>query len=94
LSYLSIFSSAAGNPWLPPGTICTFFAQGLRVADLGAGFDPERWPRLWADFAVDWRAEWFGKSIVSARPSRVDENASRVKDRVHVRNDAGGEFPE
>jgi RES domain-containing protein len=51
------------NPWLPPGTICTFFAQGLRVADLGAGIDPERWPRLWADFAVDWRAEWFGKSI-------------------------------
>lgn len=51
------------NPWLPPGTICTFFVQGLRVADLAAGFDPERWPPLWADFAVDWRAEWFGKAI-------------------------------
>lgn len=51
------------NPWLPPGTICTFLAQGLRVADLRAGFDPERWPPLWADFTVDWRTEWFGKSI-------------------------------
>lgn len=51
------------NPWLPPGTICTFFVQGLRIADLAAGFDPERWSSLWADFAVDWRAEWFGKSI-------------------------------
>lgn len=51
------------NPWLPPGTICTFFAQGLRVADLSAGFDPERWPPLWADFAVDWRGEWFGKCV-------------------------------
>ncbi|PND33857.1 RES domain-containing protein [Achromobacter pulmonis] len=49
------------NPWLPPGTICTFLARGLRVADFSSGFDPERWPPLWADFAVDWRAEWFGK---------------------------------
>lgn len=49
------------NPWLPPGTICTFFVADLRVVDLSAGFDPERWPSLWADFAVDWRAEWFGK---------------------------------
>lgn len=51
------------NPWLRPGTICTFFVNGLRVADLSAGFDPGHWPPLWADFAVDWRAEWFGKSI-------------------------------
>ena len=51
------------NPWLRPGTICTFFVRGLRVADLRSGFDPKRWPALWADFAVDWRAEWFGKSI-------------------------------
>jgi RES domain-containing protein len=49
------------NPWLPPGTICTFFVHGLRVADFRDGFDPQRWPPLWADFAVDWRAEWFGK---------------------------------
>lgn len=51
------------NPWLPPGTICTFFVHGLRVADLSGGFDPERWSPLWADFAVDWRAEWFDKSV-------------------------------
>lgn len=51
------------NPWLKPGTICTFFAHGLRVADLSAGFDPANWPALWADFAVDWRMEWFGKSV-------------------------------
>lgn len=48
------------NPWLLPGTICTFFVEGLRVADLGAGFDPAHWPALWVDHAVDWRAEWFG----------------------------------
>lgn len=50
------------NPWLPPGTICTFFLNALRVADFGAGFDPKCWPPLWADFDVDWRAEWFDKS--------------------------------
>lgn len=67
--YLSIDEATAlaeykqDNPWLPPGTICTFFVNGLQVADLSAGFDPERWPPLWADFAVDWRAEWFDKSI-------------------------------
>jgi RES domain-containing protein len=49
------------NPWLPPGTICTFFVRDLRVADLSAGFDSNRWPPLWADFDLDWRAEWFGK---------------------------------
>lgn len=47
------------NPWLPPGTICTFFVNALRVADFSAGFDPDHWPSLWANFDVDWRAEWF-----------------------------------
>ncbi|WP_396958479.1 RES family NAD+ phosphorylase [Nitrosomonas sp.] len=51
------------NPWLPSGTICTFFIRELRVADLSAGFDAECWPSLWADFSVDWRTEWFDKSI-------------------------------
>jgi RES domain-containing protein len=51
------------NPWLPPGMICTFFLNGLKVADLAAGFDPERWSPVWADFAVDWRTEWFGRHI-------------------------------
>ena len=51
------------NPWLPPGTICTFFADGLRVADFSAGFDPAQWAAVWADFDVDWRAEWFGRSV-------------------------------
>lgn len=50
------------NPWLQPGTICTFFVSELRVADLSAGFDPEHWPPVWADCSVDWRAEWFGNS--------------------------------
>ncbi len=50
------------NPWLPPGTICTFFVNTLRLADFSAGFDPGRWPSLWADFDVDWRKEWFDKS--------------------------------
>ena len=67
--YLSMDEASAlaeykqDNPWLPPGTICTFFVRGLRVADLSGGFDPERWPPLWADFAVDWRSEWFDKSV-------------------------------
>jgi len=67
--YLSLDEATAlteyrqDNPWLPPGTICTFFVNGLRVADLSDGYDPEQWPSLWADFAVDWRAEWFGKSV-------------------------------
>lgn len=51
------------NPWIQPGTICTFFIRQLRVADFSAGFDPGLWPALWADFAIDWRAEWFDKSI-------------------------------
>jgi RES domain-containing protein len=49
------------NPWLPPGTICTFFASGLQVADFSAGFNSEKWLLLWADFALDWRSEWFDK---------------------------------
>jgi Uncharacterized conserved protein len=28
-----------------------------------APFDPANWPPLWADFSVDWRTEWFGKSV-------------------------------
>lgn len=51
------------NPWLPPGTICTFFARQLRVADLSAGFDPTHWDAVWSDFAIDWRESWFGASI-------------------------------
>ncbi|WP_432331021.1 RES domain-containing protein [Agrobacterium rosae] len=51
------------NPWIQPGTICTFFIRQLRVADFSAGFDPGLWPAVWADFAIDWRAEWFDKSI-------------------------------
>lgn len=67
--YLSLEQATAlaeyrqDNPWLRPGMICTFFVHGLRVADLSAGFDPEHWPQLWADFAVDWRREQFGKSV-------------------------------
>lgn len=65
--YLSLDTDTAlaeyrqDNPWLPPGTLCTFFVDGLQVADLGAGFDPAHWPALWADHAVDWRAEWFAR---------------------------------
>ncbi len=40
--YLSLDETTAlaeykqDNPWLRPGTICTFFVRGLRVADLSA----------------------------------------------------------
>ena len=67
--YLSLDETTAlaeyrqDNPWLPPGTICTFFADGLRVADLSGGFDPAWWSAVWADYALDWRAEWFGRSV-------------------------------
>lgn len=30
------------NPWLPPGTICSFFVDRLRVADFRGGYDPAR----------------------------------------------------
>lgn len=67
--YLSLDEATAlaeyrqDNPWLPPGTICTFFVEGLRIADFSAGFDPAKWTEVWADFDVDWRAEWFGRSV-------------------------------
>lgn len=47
------------NRWLPPGTICSYFAGALRVADLSAGFDPSHWDELWADYEIDWRREAF-----------------------------------
>ena len=50
------------NPWLRPGIICAFFLGDLRVADISEGFEPATWPVLWADFGVDWRAEWFGSA--------------------------------
>jgi RES domain-containing protein len=67
--YLSLDESTAlaeyrqDNPWLPPGTICTFLVRDLRVADLGQGFDAGCWSALWGDFATDWRALWFGGAI-------------------------------
>lgn len=67
--YLSLDEATAlaeyrqDNPWLRPGTICMFFVSGLKVADFRAGYDLEHWPTLWADFAVDWRTEWFGRQI-------------------------------
>lgn len=67
--YLSADDSTAldeyrqDNPWLPPGTICTFFVDGLLVVDLSAGFDPAVWTPLWADFEADWRTERFGNSV-------------------------------
>lgn len=47
------------NPWLQPGTLCSYFASGLRLADLSNGYDPDRWAELWADHACDWRRERF-----------------------------------
>ncbi len=67
--YLSLDEATAiveyrqDNPWLRPGTICTFFVSGLKVADLKRGYDSECWPPLWADFALDWREEWFGRQV-------------------------------
>jgi len=51
------------NPFMSPGTICTFFVEGLVVADISAGYDPKQWPPLWADYQVDWRALRFGSKI-------------------------------
>jgi RES domain-containing protein len=51
------------NRWLTPGTICSYFAGGLRVADLSAGFDPSQWDELWADYCIDWRREAFNLKV-------------------------------
>lgn len=67
--YLSLDEATAlaeyrqDNSWLPPGTICTFFADRLRVVDLRGGFEPDFWNPLWADFHVDWRAELFARGV-------------------------------
>lgn len=61
------------NPWLRPGTLCTFFVHGLRVADLSGGFTPAYWDRLWADFAIDWRIERFDKHIEPVTWYMADE---------------------
>lgn len=50
------------NPWLPPGTICTFFVDCLRVADFRGGYDPDLWEPIWAEFEVDWRKELFDRN--------------------------------
>lgn len=63
--YLSVEQKTAlaeyqqDNPWLPPGTICTYFVGKLGVADLSRGYDPAHWSPEWADYAIDWRQELF-----------------------------------
>lgn len=44
------------NPWLSPGVLCSYAIDGLRVADLSAGYDSQHWTTLWAQHAVEWRA--------------------------------------
>ena len=67
--YLSLEEATAlaeyrqDNPWLPPGTICTFFADRLRVVDLRGGFDSDLWDPIWVDFDVDWRGELFARGV-------------------------------
>lgn len=61
------------NPWLQPGTICTFFVNSLNFADLSAGYDPARWPVLWASYTADWRNLWFDKKIVPPTWDMADE---------------------
>lgn len=67
--YLSLDKATAlaeyqqDNPWLQPGTICTFFAARLRVVDLRGGFDPDFWEPLWAAYDIDWRAELFARGV-------------------------------
>lgn len=48
---------------MPPGIICTFFADRLRVVDLRGGFKPDLWDPLWADFDVDWRSQLFARGV-------------------------------
>lgn len=65
--YLSLDAATAlaeyrqDDPWLPPGIICTFFVDQLRVADFSGGFNPDIWDPIWADFDVDWRKELFDR---------------------------------
>ena len=86
--YLSLDETTAlseykqDNPWLPPGTICTFFPRNLRVADLSAGFDPGLWPPLWVDYAMDWRAEWFNNAIEPPTWFMADDVVSEALDGI------------
>lgn len=51
------------NPWLPPGTICSYRVDDLRVADLSAGYSPEHWSPQWVDHDCDWRRLAFNLRI-------------------------------
>lgn len=51
------------NPWLLPGTICSYFVTALRVADLSGGYDPSDWDAVWLDFDLDWRREAFARKV-------------------------------
>ena len=69
-------SRTADPPSSPPGAIRTFIACGLRAAELSGGFDPERWPPPWADFAVCWRSELFGESVEPPTWHMADDTAT------------------
>lgn len=59
--------------FLPPGTVCTFLVDNLRVADLRAGYTAANWSLLWQDFTIDWRREWFNAHVEPVTWEMADE---------------------
>jgi RES domain-containing protein len=48
---------------LPPGTLVSYTVQLSKVVDFRDGFRAGVWPELWEEFACDWRALWFDRSV-------------------------------
>jgi len=70
------------NPWLPPGTICTYFVNRLRVVDLSSGYDPKFFSPLWADYAVDWRNLLFNHKISPPTWDMADDTVAMGLDGI------------
>jgi RES domain-containing protein len=45
-----------GASIVPPGTLVAYRLDLAEVVDFSAGYDPETWPPLWAQWACDWKA--------------------------------------
>lgn len=48
---------------LPPGTLVSYTVQLSKVVDFRGGYSGSTWPELWEEFACDWRALWFDRSV-------------------------------
>lgn len=51
------------SPLMPPGTLVSYTVRLTPVLDFRAGYDADRWPALWEEFACDWRELWFNQRV-------------------------------